>query len=91
MRSRLPTVLTGFPAIAKPITPSDGTPLMDYAGRERAMTVYVGTGGNVTVVPLGNDISLPVTFVVPDGGLVPVECVYVKATGTNATNLVGLF
>lgn len=91
MRSRLPTVLTGFPAIAKAISPSDAEPLRDYQGGERAMTVYVGTGGTVTVVPLGNDVSQPVAFVVPDGGLVPVECRYVKFTGTSAQNLVGLF
>jgi len=90
-RSRVPTVLTGFPAVAKAITPSDGTPLQDYDGNPKSMTIYVGTGGTVSVVPVGNDVAQPVSFVVPDGGLVPVECRYVRSTGTDATNMVGLF
>lgn len=90
-KTRVPTVVTGFPAVAKAITPSDSEPLRDYLGLERAMTVYVGTGGNVSVIPIGNNFSSPVTFVVPDGGLVPVECNYVRSTGTDATDLVGLF
>jgi hypothetical protein len=90
-QSRFPTVLTGFPAVAKAITPSDAEPLRDYNGNQRGQTIYVGTGGSVSVVPIGNDIAQPVTFVVPDGGLVPVECMYVRSTGTDATNLVGLF
>jgi hypothetical protein len=90
-RSRVPTVLTGFPAVAKAVTPSDGTPLLDYEGNAKSMTIYVGTGGTVSVVPVGNDVAQPVSFVVPDGGLVPVECKYVRSTGTDATNMVGLF
>lgn len=90
-RTRIPVTVTGFPACAKAITPSDGTPLLDHDGNYRAMTIYVGTGGSVSVVPVGNDVSQPVTFVVPDGGLVPVECKYVRFTGTDATNMVGLF
>lgn len=90
-QSRFPTVLTGFPAVAKAITPSDASPLLDYDGNARGMTVYVGTGGSVSVIPIGNDPSQPVTFVVPDGGLVPVECRYVRSTGTDATDMVGLY
>jgi hypothetical protein len=55
------------------------------------MTVYVGTGGTVSVVPIGGSTSQSVEFVVPDGGLVPVECRYVRFTGTDASNMVGLF
>lgn len=91
MRTRLPSVLTGFPAVAKAITPSDAVRLLDYQGRPVGMTVYVGTGGTVTVVAVGDVTETPVAFVVPDGGLVPVECSYVKFTGTDASNLVGLF
>ncbi len=91
MRTRQPIVVTGFPACAKAITPSDATPLRDFDNRPRAMTVYVGTGGTVSVVPVGNDTTQYVSFVVPDGGLVPVECSYVRSTGTGASNLVGLF
>jgi len=91
MRTRVPTVVTGFPAFAKAITPSDSEPLRDYEGNVRAMTVYVGTGGTVSVVPIGGSTSQSVEFVVPDGGLVPVECRYVRFTGTDASNMVGLF
>lgn len=91
MRTRVPVVVTGFPAFAKAITPSDSEPLRDYEGNARAMTVYVGTGGTVSVVPIGGSTSQYVSFVVPDGGLVPVECRYVRFTGTDASNLVGLY
>lgn len=90
-KTRIPTIVTGFPAVAKAITPSDAEPLRDYDGNLRAMTIYVGTGGTVSVVPIGNDVAQPVSFIVPDGGLVPVECRYVRSTGTDATNMVGLF
>lgn len=91
MRTRLPTVVTGFPACAKAITPSDATPLLDFNNNPRAMTVYVGTAGTVSVIPVGNDISQPVSFIVPAGGLIPVEVKYVRFSGTNAGGLVGLF
>jgi len=91
MRTRGPIVVTGFPALAKAIVPSDAEPLRDYNGALRTMTIYVGVGGNVSVVPIGQETTQPVTFVVPDGGLVPVECKYVRSTGTDATDMVGLF
>lgn len=83
--------VTGFPARAKAITPSDGTPLTDYDGKVVGQTVYVGQAGSVTVVPVGNDPAQTVTFYVPTGGLVPVEVTYVKFSGTTASQLVGLF
>ena len=88
-KTRSPFVVTGFPAVAKAITPSDAVPLTNYEGDPVSMTVYVGTGGTVSVIPIGNDISQPVDFVVPDGGLVPVEVWYVRFTNTTATDLVG--
>jgi hypothetical protein len=91
MRTRLPTVVTGFPACAKAITPSDVTPLLDFNNQPRAQTVYVGTAGSVSVIPVGNDLSQPVSFVCPAGGLVPVEVKYVRSSGTTAGGLVGLF
>lgn len=90
-QSRFPTVLTGFPACAKAITPHDSNPLTNHDGAPRGQTVYVGTGGAVSVIPIGNTAAQPVTFVVPDGGLVPVECSIVRSTGTDATDLVGLY
>jgi len=89
--TRRPYTLTGFPGCAKSITPSNVNPLTDLDGNVRAQTVYAGGAGTVRVVPVGNSIAEPVDFVVPDGGLVPVEVNYVFSTGTTATGLVGLF
>lgn len=51
--------------------------------------LYVGTSGDVTVVPWGGDE--PVTFKsVPAGLILPVISVAVRATGTSATDIVGL-
>lgn len=91
MRSRQPTVLTGFPAIAKPIVPSDSLRLTDYDGRAVGQTVYVGQAGTVACVPVGNDPANVVEFYCPTGGLVPVEVSMVKFSGTTASQLIGLF
>lgn len=90
-RTRTPFVVTGFPALAKAITPSNVTQLLDYDNRPVAMTVYVGVEGDVAVVPVGNTVAQPVTFKVPAGGLIPVEVTWVLATGTTANGLVGLY
>lgn len=89
--TRLGWTVTGFPARAKEITPSDAQPLTDYDGRPVGMTVYVGQAGTVSVVPVGNDPSQVVSFYCPTGGLVPVEVTFVKFSGTTASQLVGLF
>jgi hypothetical protein len=91
MRTRTPIVVTGFPACAKAITPSDITPLLDYDNQPRAMTVYVGSAGTVSVLPVGNSAGQFVTFTMVAGGVVPVEATMVRFTGTSASNLVGLF
>jgi hypothetical protein len=65
------------------ITASDTAP---FPATARA--IYVGGAGNVTVVTANTSV---VTFVaVPVGFILPVQCVRVNATGTTATNLVGL-
>lgn len=53
-----------------------------------ARGLYVGVGGNVSVVP---PTGAAVTFVgVPAGSILPVEAIRVNTTGTTATNIVGL-
>jgi hypothetical protein len=89
--TRRPYTLTGFPACAKEITPSDSSVLTDHDGNVRSQTVYVGGAGTVVVVPVGNDLAQTVAFVCPAGGLVPVEVRAVKFSGTTATNLVGVY
>lgn len=65
------------------ITPHNTTPL---AVTPRA--IYVGGAGNIVITGLdGVDFTL---VAVPVGSIVPVMPSLVKATGTTATNLVGL-
>ena len=69
---------------AEVITPSDTTV---YSPIYRA--VYVGTGGNVTVLP--SESLTPVTFSnVVDGSILPVSVSKVLSTGTTASNIIGL-
>lgn len=67
------------------ITPSDTVALTEVP-----KAFYVGTGGDVTLI--ASDDTDPVTFMnVPDGGLVDVRPKKIMATGTTASNIVGLF
>lgn len=65
------------------ITPDDAAAL-----NEQVRGLYVGGGGDVVVTGLdGNGV----TFVgVQPGTILPVQTRFVKATGTTATNMVGL-
>ena len=67
------------------ITPSDTT---TYAQPIRQL--YVGTGGDVTVVDQKDNVVLFAG--VPDGFYItPIYIKQVKSTGTTAQNLVGFF
>lgn len=74
--------VTAFPTRAIAVTPSDST---EHAS---GLTVYVGGGGSVVVEPYNGGNT--VTFVVGDGGVVPVVCRRVLAA-TTATDLVGVY
>lgn len=66
------------------ITPNDSTMLSAHT-----RGIYVGGVGDLTVL-IYND-TVAVTFVgVPAGTLLPIRVSKVLATGTTATNLVGL-
>jgi len=65
------------------ITPSDGTEL---ANIPRAL--YIGTGGDIVLTDSGGN---DVTFQVLTGQLLPLRPTFVKATGTTATGIVGIF
>lgn len=73
------------PAIhAFSITPNNNT---DVAYLTRS--IYVGVGGSIAVVMAGGE---EVTFVgVQSGSVLPVRVSRVKSTGTNATNMIGLY
>lgn len=66
------------------ITPSDSAELTLVT-----KAIYVGTGGDIAIVPVGG--AAPVTFRnVPDGGVLDVRARAIHATGTTAADLVGL-
>ena len=65
------------------ITPSN---TVNFAARARA--VYVGVGGDITLV--NPDATTCVLVNVPQGSILPLECLRINATGTTASSLVGL-
>lgn len=69
---------------AFPITPDDNAQLATFT-----KALYVGTGGNVTLRTIGSDAD--VTFVnVQNGTFLDVRCNAIKASGTTASDIVGL-
>ena len=66
------------------VTPSDSAELSIVT-----KALYIGTGGDLAIVPV--DGTGPVTFRnLPDGGMLDVRVRAVLATGTTAADLVGL-
>ncbi len=63
-----------------PITPSDATTIA-------ADALLVGGAGNVTVLDRDGTSAM---YTVAAGAQIPVQCTKVMATGTTATNIVGL-
>lgn len=58
--------------------------------RFQAGSLYVGTGGDVSVLSVGN--KSPVIFKnVPDGSILPVFAIAVYSTGTTASDFVVLY
>lgn len=68
-----------------PVTPSDTT---DIRGGQLTRYVYVGGGGNLSVVM---DNGSVVFTAVPTGAVLPLRVSRVNATNTSATNIVALF
>ena len=86
MADRFPNRAGGASAPAKhafSIIPSDSS---DLTQETRAL--YVGGAGDLAVVMASGQT---VTFAVPAGSLLPVRVDRVKATGTTATDLLGLY
>ena len=54
-----------------------------------ARALYVGVGGDVSVVSL-NDQTV-VYKNAPSGTIIPIRCKRVNSTGTTATDIVGMF
>lgn len=67
------------------ITPNDDTDLTS----SKIRCIWVGTAGNIAVLGLNDTVA--VTFVnVPDGTPLPLMVKKVLATGTDATDIVGM-
>lgn len=81
--SRFAKNITNFPARAEVITASDATTFPKS-------TIYVGTGGDVTILDgVGNSV---VFTNVSNGAVLPVLCTAVMATGTvTADDFVRIF
>ena len=53
--------------------------------------LYVGTGGNLSVIMRGDSTDTPVVFPnVPSGAILPIAVKRVRSTGTGASDIVGL-
>jgi hypothetical protein len=70
---------------ARSLTPHDSNALSDIP-----KALYVGTGG--VVIMRGVDDSADTTWRnVPNGALLPVRSRFIRATGTTATDIIGLY
>ena len=78
--------LTASAVKLRTITPHDTNELT--LGMCRA--VYVGTGGDLTVIVRDDTDAVPMTNI-PSGSVVPIMARIVKSTGTTATGLVALY
>lgn len=68
------------------VVPSNTVPIV--AG-SKTRGLYVGVTGDVTVIT-GKAQTVKLTAV-PAGTLLPIQVTHVKATGTTATDMVGVF
>lgn len=66
------------------ITPSDTDPLPQLT-----RYIYVGGAGNITLIAAGDTVAVELVAV-PVGAVLEICAATVKATGTSATNLVGM-
>lgn len=86
LRGRLGADNAGPSSAPAAITPHNST---NFAVPCRG--IYVGVTGNVAVIPLVGD-GTPVVFKnAAAGSVIPVIATRVNATGTTATDLVGMF
>jgi hypothetical protein len=66
------------------VTPSDVT---NFSAVARSL--WIGVAGDVTLITLGSNTAVLFKNV-PQGSMLPVMCIRVNATGTTATNIVGI-
>lgn len=76
------------------VTPSDTADISTPNGaRKGTAGLYVGTGGNLTVVMVGADDNSDTTLFanVADGTFLPIQVKRVMATGTAASDIKALY
>ena len=74
-----------FPATRlRAVTPSDSVDL-DYIPK----ALYVGTGGNVSIIALEDSAAVTLTNVAA-GTIIPIRAKFVRATGTTASGIVAM-
>lgn len=82
-----PSELTGPAVGLVAVTPNDST---DLTFRSRA--IFVGTGGDIAVIPSHGDQSTPVVLKnVPSGAMLPIRVNRVMAANTTAQNIVNFY
>lgn len=67
------------------VTPSDSADLT-----VDAKALYIGTGGDITVIPINNQDDAPILFANHPVGYLRVQVRRVMATGTDAADIVAL-
>jgi hypothetical protein len=67
------------------VTKSDTT----YFTGGAARAIYVGTGGDMTVVLLDRTTTLLFANI-QDGSIIPIQCTRINSTGTDASDFVAL-
>jgi hypothetical protein len=70
---------------ANAVTPNDSTDLAEYA-----TSLYIGTAGNLVVLPVGHNDGATITLANHPVGYCPIQVRRVLATGTTASNIVAL-
>ncbi|MFC0634878.1 spike base protein, RCAP_Rcc01079 family [Brevundimonas balnearis] len=71
---------------ASALTPSDTADLPEVA-----KALFLGQGGDLTIIPAGQAGDTPVSFAAHPSGYVPIQTRRVLQTGTTAGQIVALF
>lgn len=66
------------------ITPQDNTDLGAFT-----KAIYVGTGGTIVLRAIGSETDVTLSNV-QDGSILDIRCSAIRATGTSASDIVGL-
>lgn len=68
------------------VTPHDTNEIGAYVPK----AIWVGTGGTLVVILLGDSASVTLTNI-PNGSLLPIRAKIIKSTGTTASGIVAFY